>query len=544
MAILALILVSFSRSGAQDAANGKSLFETNCTSCHAIDSKLIGPALAGVSDRREEAWLIKWINNSQAMIKAGDPIAVKLFNDNGKQNMNSFDFSDQEIKDILAYIATGGDKPAATEGETTETQVTAGPAAPAENTSGNNWMIAAILLALIIIVVQIFNILKLVADYTNMPFFNSQKTNAILMIVFLVIGMYGVLWEFMHHGKYMLTDNAASEHGSQIDMMFNITLYLTLFVFVVTQILLFSYSYFYRGRKGRKALYYAHNNKLEVIWTVIPAIALTVLVLNGFSMWSKITDKAPEDANELEVFAYQFGWKVRYPGNDAVLGKSNFNLISSTNALGVGVESEYESVLEEARQTLKDLEIENEFLHRNTDPTPEEAEEINVNDKKLKLAEGHLSRLIALEGNERIFDGTGEDDILPSEIHLPVDEAVVFNFRARDVIHSAYMPYFRVQMNCVPGMPTKFWFKPTKTTEEMRTLLAAQGREDAATFDYYLFCAKICGAAHFNMKMKVIVESRKDYEAWLKTGKQPFKKDLPAKAEAPATETAKEIVLN
>ncbi len=89
---------------AQDAANGKNLFEGNCTSCHGVHEKLIGPALAGVSDRREEAWLLKWINNSQAMIKAGDPIAVKLYNDNGKQNMNSFNFSDAELKDILAYI--------------------------------------------------------------------------------------------------------------------------------------------------------------------------------------------------------------------------------------------------------------------------------------------------------------------------------------------------------------------------------------------------------------------------------------------------------
>ncbi|TNE79912.1 MAG: c-type cytochrome [Bacteroidetes bacterium] len=89
---------------AQDAANGKNLFEGNCTSCHGVHEKLIGPALSGVSDRREEAWLLKWINNSQGMIKAGDPIAVKLFNDNGKQSMNSFNFSDAELKDILAYI--------------------------------------------------------------------------------------------------------------------------------------------------------------------------------------------------------------------------------------------------------------------------------------------------------------------------------------------------------------------------------------------------------------------------------------------------------
>lgn len=547
MAIIALVLVSFSRTGAQDAANGKSLFETHCTSCHAIESKLIGPALGGVSDRREEAWLLNWIKNSQAMVKSGDPIAVKLFNENNKSIMNSFEnLSDGEIKDILAYIATGGEKAAPEPGPgTDQTGVTTTGGAASEGTPG--WMIAAIMLALIVIIVQIFNILKLVSDYTSIPFFNSQRTNAQLMIIFLVLGLFGAFWEFANHGKYMLTDNAASEHGSSIDLMFNITLGITLFVFVVTQITLFFYAYAYRGREGRKATFYAHNNKLEVIWTIIPAIVLTVLVLNGFNMWAKITDKAPEDAEQIEVFAYQFGWKVRYPGADKTLGQSNFNLISGTNAVGVGVKSEYNNVLEEAKETLRALTDERDFLALNTNPTPEEAEEISMVEKKYKLAVGHHRRLLALANNERVFDGTGEDDVFPNEIHLPVGKAVNFNFRARDVIHSAYMPYFRVQMNCVPGMPTKFWFKPTKTTAEMRQDLAAQGREDAATFEYYLFCAKICGAAHFNMKMKVVVETQAEYDAWLKEQTEknsPYlKSETPVKADN-ASEASKEIVLN
>lgn len=547
MAIIALVLVSFSRTGAQDAANGKSLFETHCTSCHAIDSKLIGPALAGVNERRDEAWLLNWIKNSQAMVKAGDPIAVKLFNENNKSIMNSFEnLSDGEIKDILAYIATGGEKaPAADPGTPTDTGVTTTSGAASEGTPG--WMIAAILLALVIIIVQIFNILKLVSEYTNIPFFNSQRSNAQMMIIFLVLGMFGVFWEFANHGKYMLTDNAASDHGDSIDFMFNITLGITLFVFVVTQITLFAYSYMYRGREGRKATFYAHNNKLEVIWTIIPAIVLTVLVLNGFNMWTKITDKAPEDAEEIEVFAYQFGWKVRYAGADKTLGQANFNLISGTNALGVGVKSEYNAVLEEAKATLAALTEERDFLALNTDPTPEEAEEKAMVEKKYKLAVGHHRRLLAMATNDRVFDGTANDDVFPNEIHLPVGKAVNFTFRARDVIHSAYMPYFRVQMNCVPGMPTKFWFKPTKTTSEMRQHLASIGREDAATFDYYLFCAKICGAAHFNMKMKVIVETQAEYDAWLKEQTEkntPYlKSETPVKADK-ASEASKEIVLN
>jgi cytochrome c oxidase subunit 2 len=296
-------------------------------------------------------------------------------------------------------------------------------------------------------------------------------------------------------------------------------------VFVITQILLFWFAYRYQHKEGRKATFYAHNNRLELIWTIIPAIALTVLVLNGFSMWSKITDKAPEEAHQIEVFAYQFGWKVRYPGKDGILGKSNFNLISGSNELGLAEKNEYAKIIEEAKATLAEAEAEHEFLNRNDDPTPSEAAAIAENKVKLKRAQGHYNRLLALDGNPRIFDGTGNDDIIPTEIHIPIDEPVLMHFRARDVIHSAYMPYFRVQMNCVPGMPTQFWFKPTKTTAQIRTEM------NDPNFDYYLICAKICGSAHFNMKIKVVVESKENYSKWLAAQKPRFNSATPVSAE-------------
>lgn len=542
LAVFALVLVSVSFSWSQDADKGKSLFETHCASCHGINEKLVGPALAGVHERREEAWLIKWIRNSQAMIKAGDPIAVKLFNDNNRAVMNSFEqLSDNEIKDILAYVKTGGSEAAvtSTDGDT----ISAGNSgAPARSGKSSAWVLAVILLALFIIVVQLFNILKLVADYTGKQIFNANNTNAILMLVFLVLGMAGAIWEFKAHGKYTITE-VASEHGVDIDWMFNVTLIITGIVFVITQILLFVYAYIYRSRPGRKAVFFAHNNTLEVVWTVIPAIALTVLVLNGFSMWSKITDKAPEDAHQIEVFAYQFGWKARYPGKDGKLGNHNFNLISGTNELGIGVRTEFDAILEEAKATLDELTKEHDFLSLNTNPTAEEAEEISINKKKLKLAQGHYSRLLSLGKNETFFNGDADDDIIPNEIHIPVNEPVLMKFRARDVIHSAYMPYFRVQMNCVPGMPTQFWFKPTVTTKEMRSKVGDNN------FDYYLFCAKICGAAHFNMKIKVVVESKEDYNKWLKAQKPRYNKpseSLPVaemSAES-ANQDTKQIVLN
>lgn len=530
MLLSALILVTFVRSWAADAAKGKDLFETNCTSCHAIDKTLIGPALAGIGERRQEAWLIKWIRNSQALVKAGDPTAVKLFNDNKNQIMTAFEqLGDEEIKDILAYIATGGEKAAApAEGGGTQTGGVT-PTAPAAESGTSTWMIVVIMLALFILIVQLFNILKLVSEYTGKKFFNPNKTNAQMMIVFLVLGLIGTAWEFWAHGPRANIPNA-SAHGVFIDNMFDITLYITGFVFVITQIALFWFGYKYQYKEGTKATFYAHNNRLEVIWTVIPAIALTVLVLNGFNVWSNITTKAPANAHEVEVFAYQFGWKVRYPGADNKLGQSNFNLISGTNDLGIAIPSEYDAILIEAAKTLEELKTEQEFLGNNDDPTEEECKIIADNKLKLKRAQGHYNRLIALKGNERLFDGSAQDDILPTEIHIPIGQPVLMRFRARDVIHSAYMPYFRVQMNCVPGLPTQFWFEPTKTTAEIRKEV------NDPKFDYYLFCAKICGAAHFNMKIKVVVDTPEDYKKWLNAQKPRYiQAEEPVKVEAADT---------
>ena len=102
-----------------------------------------------------------------------------------------------------------------------------------------------------------------------------------------------------------------------------------------------------------------------------------------------------------------------------------------------------------------------------------------------------------------------DDQIVKGEFHLPVGREVEFVFRSRDVIHSAYMPQFRAQMNTVPGVPTRFKMTPTITTDSMRTVL-----EDP-DFDYVLLCNKVCGASHFNMQMKLVIDTKEEFEAWL-----------------------------
>mgnify|MGYP005853581065 CR=1 FL=1 len=129
-AFLALGQAAFAQDAAKaDIAKGKDLFAQNCASCHKVHADATGPKLAGVNQRRTEAWLIKWIRNSQSMIKSGDATAVKLYNDWNQTAMNSFpDFSDDDIKGILAYIDTvpepvksgGGDTKTATTGEASD----------------------------------------------------------------------------------------------------------------------------------------------------------------------------------------------------------------------------------------------------------------------------------------------------------------------------------------------------------------------------------------------------------------------------------------
>ncbi len=311
---------------------------------------------------------------------------------------------------------------------------------------------------------------------------NWDKINAVLFAVFLVVGLYGVYWEYTVHGN-MLLPEAASEHGVKIDDMLNITLIITTIVFVATHIVLFAFAYMYRHNKDRKAYYYPHNNTLERVWTVIPAIVLTFLVLMGFLTWRSIFYKVEDPNNKpisIEVTSSQFQWDVRYPGADGVVGRKNYKLITGINGLG-----------------------------------------IDFNDKN------------------------SMDDQVADEIVLPVNKPVRFSLVSKDVVHSFYMPHFRVQLNTVPGMTSYFEFTPTITTAEMKA------KTNDPSFKYLLLCAKICGTNHYNMQKAVRVVSEQEYKEWVakqvpyltndlrKTFKLPLLAE-PTAAPAAADTTAKD----
>ncbi len=419
-----------------------------------------------------------------------------------------------------------------------------------------NWvniLICVLILLIVLVIARAFDIGGLAERITGKKIVSAHKVNATIGLVVLILGMAGVFWEINAHGKHLLLWDAASEHGESLDSMFMWTFGFTFFVFVVTEVLLFGFMFKYYYREDRKAAYFFHNNKLEVIWTIVPAIVLTFLVLRGFNVWTKITQTPNEDAQEIEVFAYQFGWKARYAGEDKKLGESSFTLISGTNPLGLAVDTEADKLKETLTAEVAELEaklsaaddstalwrsalnkMESTGLSK-TYVSEHKALRDKVLDaesgayarqlkKEIKRKETNLKRIAAFRSKPEIFNQESNDDRVTTEIVLVKNKPYMFRFRARDVIHSAYMPEFRAQMNCVPGMSTVFPFTPIKTTAEAR---ASKGNPN---FDYYLYCNKICGAAHYNMKIKItVVGSESEYNTWLAAQ---------AKMVAPAVEAA------
>lgn len=305
---------------------------------------------------------------------------------------------------------------------------------------------------------KVINIYQLTSKMNGK--FNPLAANnfqATLLLIALPIFLYGVYWSYVNHGDMAWRD-AVTEHGKRIDTMFIITTVICTIVLVIMHILLFSFSYKYRMRMKRKAFFYPHNNTIEKIWTVIPAIVLTILVLFGFFTWRSITN-VPEDlqksAIQIEVLGEQFAWTVRYPGRDGEFGPRNYRLTTPLNPYGIDFN-----------------------------------------------------------------DPSSFDDLLGGEIVIPVNKPVRFHILSKDILHSFYIPDFRVQINAVPGMTTYFQFTPTTTTQEMRDKM------DDQEYNFVMLCNKICGSSHFNMQKRVRVVTEEEYEAWLNEQTYFFNEDV------------------
>ncbi|MDO6674273.1 cytochrome c oxidase subunit II [Tenacibaculum sp. 1B UA] len=261
----------------------------------------------------------------------------------------------------------------------------------------------------------------------------------------------------------IMLPEAASIEGEHDDNLFNITFWLIGIVQFGMQFLIFFFTYKYRGNKNNKALFYADSHKLELIWTTIPAVTIVLLIGYGLWAWNNIM-YVGDDENPIVIEVYS--QQFRWDARYA----------GEDNQLGLG----------------------------------------NVN----------FIKGINTMGVD-MSDPSAQDDKQVTELYLPKGKKVLFKFRSQDVLHSAYMPHFRAQMNCVPGMVTQFAFTPKYTTAEMRQnseviakteginkIRKANG-EDPYEFDYLLLCNKICGASHYNMQMKITVVEEEEYNKWL-----------------------------
>jgi cytochrome c oxidase subunit 2 len=422
-----------------------------------------------------------------------------------------------------------------------------------------NWAILVFVVLMVLVLANAFDISKYTAKITGRETVNQNNVNKWVMLFFMIAGFAAVIWEYQTHGALIMLNDSSSEHGVAYDSMFTITLILTTIVFFITQALLFYFSFKYAHQDGRKALYYTHNNRLEVLWTFIPAVVLTVLVLRGHQTWKSVV--YAEELNNgkiksIEVFAYQFGWKARYAGDDGIMGNVDYKFISGKNELGLAYKPEVDSLVVELKkqiaadqESIKNLNTtileglmadytaaENLRDYKNMESIQKEIDAVKNGEKldefnaSIKRKTKQIERIMAIQNDKKIFASTftsaAMDDIIAQEIHIAIDSLVTFNFRSKDIIHSAWLPHFRSQMNVVPGMPTKFTFRPTKSTADAK-------KERGEEFDYYLYCNKICGVSHYNMKIKVVVETQAEVDAWMKTQQPAFIKRAVAPA-APA----------
>lgn len=307
---------------------------------------------------------------------------------------------------------------------------------------------------------------------------SANNINAIGLFVFWILSVVGIFWSFFYAKKDFLIaygdiPSAASVHGKETDYWFWFGMAVVTASFLVVNTVLFYFPLKYRYNKKRTAHFYPHNNTLEIVWTLIPAVVMAGLVFTGLRVWNKVMSEAPKDAEVIEIMGKQFGWQVRYGGVDnGKLGNYNYKLIDDAAGNEFGV----------------DFTDENSF----------------------------------------------DDFTNSSEIHIPKGKPVLLKIRARDVLHSVFIPHMRVKMDAVPGMPTKFWFIADKSTADM------QGELGNPNFKYEIACTEVCGRSHFAMKLILVVDEPADYEKWKKeqksllASKPEFLEKVPASLKAKA----------
>lgn len=270
--------------------------------------------------------------------------------------------------------------------------------------------------------------------------------NKVNAFLFMVFMVVGLVGFYWYSFVHFdkYTLPVASEHGKITDDLFWITMVICVAAFTIIFIAMFWFTYKYQYEEGRKAEYLVDNHTLEILWTLVPAVVMALLIFRGLRTWNDITGPASKEAVVIELVAQQFTWTARYPGS-------------------------------------KDEEL-GKIDFRLIDPN---------NEFGLDLS-----------------DKNSFDDFKSQELHLPVDKEVLLKIRAKDVLHSVFLPHFRVKMDAVPGMMTQFKFTPKLTTQQMRD------KTGNPKFNYEMACTEVCGKGHFTMRFPVVVDDEETFMKW------------------------------
>ena len=468
-----------------------------------------------------------------------------------------------------------------------------------------------ILLAIVVAGVAIAKVLKArelvdaLKDPKSEPISSSEiRTNALGWLIFGIVLFVMAIVQMIVFDKYLLP-SAASVHGKDIDDLMRITMILIMSVFFLTQGLLFWFGFKYYFKPGKKAFWFPHDNKLELAWTVVPAVVLILLVTYGMSTWDDIMNPKEEPDMRIEFVSEQFGWTTRYAGADSTLGEASFALYGK-NAVGIATKNAINERLAECMNvnttvisvsnksvsndivTLTGINFyKNEILGmkvpmtvslskiafdnavilskgRGFDGTSKlivkgfvidslnleheislgwnKGAKLDKVESSIKNYTANVLRLKRMLKDYKI-DPTkydfGKDDIVINDnnIKLPKGKTIQLQFRSKDVIHSAFFPHFRAQMNCVPGMKTNFTFTPIETSEEFQAKTIKEGKvylevirdentgdvissvEKLGSTGYILLCNKVCGSSHFNMKVFIDVVEQDEFDSWIASQK-------------------------
>lgn len=345
-------------------------------------------------------------------------------------------------------------------------------------------VIAAIVLILVVLTLM-FRVQSLLAisreSHARKGGINNNF-NAVMFVVFLVVGCSAALI-YTFCGNYSLP-KSGSDHGLLTDRLLLQTMAVIGSVVIITHALLMGFAYTYRYKEDRKAKFFPDNHKLELIWTVIPAIVLTFLIFSGWKVWAEVMKKSTDkNVFRVEAVAQQFEWNFRYPGADGEFGKHNFRKINSL--------------------------------------TPEVDGDCHVVDGSKVRSANSMGIDYSLPGNSAALD-----DFVSKELVLPKGREIEIRIRAKDVLHSLFLPHMRVKMDAVPGTPTFFKFTPYQSTIDKKNELAADpnwqklvinGSDTSMrweNFEYEVACTEICGSGHYKMKRSMRVLEQDQYNKW------------------------------